>query len=100
MTNELKAVLEKIDGEFKEYFKDDSDVKTIFVAGSMAHDDYQDRADNDYDIRVISEGVTKEKLEKFENFLRDLSKYPKDSCYFVKILDFFIEMPMQICRFR
>ena len=74
MTNELKAVLERIGGEFKEYFKDDSDIKTIFVAGSMAHDDYQDRIDNDYDIRAISDKVTREQLIKFEEFLENLSK--------------------------
>ena len=74
MTNELKAVLERIDGEFKEYFKDDSDIKTIFVAGSMAHDDYLDRIDNDYDIRAISDKVTREQLIKFEEFLENLSK--------------------------
>ena len=74
MTNELKAVLERIDGEFKEYFKDDSDIKTIFVAGSMAHDDYLDRIDNDYDIRAISDKVSREKLIKFEEFLENLSK--------------------------
>ena len=74
MTNELKEVVRKIDLEFKEYFKDDLSIKTIFVAGSMAKDDYEDRQDNDYDIRVISDNVTKEQLIKFEKFLTELSK--------------------------
>lgn len=74
MTKELKEVIQKIDMEFKEYFKNDPDVKTIFVAGSMAHDDYQDRVDNDYDIRAISDEVSKEQLLKFEEFLTHLSK--------------------------
>ena len=74
MTNELKEVVEKIDVEFKEYFKDDPSVRTIFVAGSMAKPDYEDREDNDYDIRVISDHVSKEQLLKFENFLENLSQ--------------------------
>ena len=74
MTNELKEVVEKIDVEFKEYFKNDHSVRTIFVAGSMAKPDYEDREDNDYDIRVISDHVSKEQLLKFENFLENLSQ--------------------------
>lgn len=73
MTKELKEVLEKIDLAFINHFKDDKEVKTIFVAGSMAHDDYIDRQDNDYDIRVISNKVTKEQIVNFEQFLQDLS---------------------------
>ena len=52
MTQELKNVISKIDVAFKEYFKEDPEIKTIFVAGSMAHDDYQDRIDNDYDMLI------------------------------------------------
>lgn len=74
MTNELKVLLERIDYEFVNYFGEDKSVKTIFVAGSMAHDDYEDRIDNDYDIRVISDVVTKEKIQDFENFLKEISK--------------------------
>lgn len=74
MTNELKEVIGKIDEEFKNYFKNDSSVRTIFVAGSMAHDDYQDRMDNDYDIRVIADHVNVNQLVKFEEFLKDISK--------------------------
>lgn len=74
MTDELKEVVRKIDLEFKQYFKDDPSIRTIFVAGSMAHDDYEDRQDNDYDIRAISDNVSKEQLIKFESFLKILSK--------------------------
>jgi len=73
MTNELKEVVEKIDVEFKDYFKYDSSIKTIFVAGSMAKPDYQDRKDNDYDIRAIADTVTREQVIKFEEFLKQLS---------------------------
>lgn len=73
MTNELKAVIHKIDLEFQEYFKDDPEIKTIFVAGSMAYDDYEDRRDNDYDIRAISNHVTRDQIVKFEEFLKHLS---------------------------
>ena len=74
MTQELKNVISKIDVAFKEYFKDDPEIKTIFVAGSMAHDDYQDRIDNDYDIRAISNRVTREQIVNFEKFLKYLSE--------------------------
>ena len=74
MTNELKAVTKKIDVAFTLYFMNKKDVETIFVVGSMAHDDYQDRLDNDYDIRVISKKVTKGDIEDFEHFLGVLSE--------------------------
>lgn len=74
MQKDLTEVTYQIDKEFINFFQDDVSVKTIFVAGSMAHDDYQDRQDNDYDIRVISSKVTKEKLIQFEKFLQELSK--------------------------
>lgn len=73
MTNELKEVISKIDKAFVDYFSDDSSIKTIFVAGSMAHDDYIDRQDNDYDIRAISSHVTREQIINFEKFLENLS---------------------------
>lgn len=74
MTNELKEVVRKIDLEFKEYFKNDKEIKTIFVVGSMAKFNYEDRQDNDYDIRVISDHVSREQLLNFENFLKNLSE--------------------------
>ena len=74
MTNELKAVTKKIDVAFTLYFMNKKDVETIFVVGSMAHDDYQDRLDNDYDIRVISKKVMKEDIQDFEHFLSVLSQ--------------------------
>ncbi len=74
MTNELKAVTKKIDVAFTLYFMNKKEAETIFVVGSMAHDDYQDRLDNDYDIRVISKKVTKEDIKDFEHFLGVLSE--------------------------
>lgn len=73
MTTELKKIIKEIDSSFYEYFKNDPNIKTIFVVGSMALDDYVDRKDNDYDIRAISEHVTKEQIVKFEEFLECLS---------------------------
>ena len=73
MTNELKGITKQIDKEFIKYFINDADMETIFVVGSMAHDDYIDRMDNDYDIRVIASDVNREKIINFENFLDDLS---------------------------
>lgn len=74
MTNELKAIIKKIDVAFTLYFGSNKDVETVFVVGSMAQDDYQDRFANDYDIRVISNKVTKEDIENFHYFLGQLSK--------------------------
>ncbi|MBR3660403.1 MAG: hypothetical protein IKN63_00675 [Bacilli bacterium] len=74
MTNELKKLTKKIDKEFIEYFLSDVEVETIFVAGSMAYDDYQDREDNDYDIRVIAKEVNRDKIINFEKFLEELSR--------------------------
>ena len=73
MTNELKSITKQIDKEFIEYFKNDSEMETIFVVGSMAHDDYNDRIDNDYDIRVICNNVNSYKINNFEKFLNNLS---------------------------
>ena len=73
MTNELKKITKQIDKEFIKYFLPDADVETIFVVGSMAHDDYQDREDNDYDIRVIAHDVNRDKIINFEKFLEELS---------------------------
>lgn len=73
MTNELKEVINKIDVAFKEYFKDDEEVKTIFAVGSMVNANYVDRQDNDYDIRVISSHVSREQILNFESFLQELS---------------------------
>ncbi len=74
MTNELKSITKRIDNEFLKYFLSDMDMETIFVVGSMAKDDYQDRMDNDYDIRVICNEVNSKKLLNFEKFLKELSK--------------------------
>ena len=74
MTNEIKLITKKIDKEFINYFFSDLDVETIFVVGSMAKDDYSDRMDNDYDIRVIATDVNRDKIINFENFLEKLSK--------------------------
>ena len=59
MTDELKAITKKIDVAFTLYFMSKKEVETIFVVGSMARDDYQDRFANDYDIRVISKMISK-----------------------------------------
>lgn len=74
MTNELKKVTKQIDKEFIKYFINDTDMETIFVVGSMAHDDYIDRMDNDYDIRVIASDISRDKIINFEKFLDNLSK--------------------------
>lgn len=74
MTNELKEITKRIDEEFKKYFISDADMETIFVVGSMAKEDYQDRIDNDYDIRVICKEVNSEKIVNFEKFLEKLCK--------------------------
>ncbi|MBQ8892353.1 MAG: hypothetical protein IJ068_05800 [Bacilli bacterium] len=74
MTNELKKLTRQIDREFIKYFLSDADMETIFVVGSMAHNDYLDRMDNDYDIRVITSDVNRDKIINFEKFLENLSK--------------------------
>ena len=74
MTNELKKITKQIDKEFTKYFINDVDMETICVVGSMAHDDYVDRMDNDYDIRVIANDVNRDKIINFEKFLDNLSK--------------------------
>ena len=74
MTNELKKITKQIDREFINYFISDADMETIFVVGSMAHNDYLDRMDNDYDIRVITKEVNREKIINFEKFLENLSE--------------------------
>lgn len=71
---DIKEIAKIVDSEFKNYFKDDEDIKSIFVAGSMAFDDYKERADNDYDIRAVSTKVTAKQLQDFEKFLAELSK--------------------------
>ena len=70
----IKEIAKKVDDEFKRYFKEDSSIKSIFVAGSMAFDDYIERTDNDYDIRVVSTKVTAKQLQGFERFLVELSQ--------------------------
>lgn len=70
----IKEIAERVDYEFKEYFKNDESIKSIFVAGSMAFDDYKERADNDYDIRAVSTKVTAKQLQNFETFLAQLSQ--------------------------
>ena len=74
MTNELKKITKQIDKEFIKYFLPETDMETIFVVGSMAHDDYIDREDNDYDIRVIFKEINREQIIDFERFLKQLSE--------------------------
>ena len=74
MTNEMKSILKKIDVAFTLYFLNNKEVESIFVVGDMAKDDYHDQKNNDYDIKIISNKVTKEDLENFEHFLSILSK--------------------------
>lgn len=74
MTNELKKITKQIDKEFIKYLLPETDMETIFVVGSMAHDDYVDREDNDYDIRVIFKEVNREQIIDFERFLKQLSE--------------------------
>ena len=70
----MKEIAKQVDDEFKRYFKEDSSIKSIFVAGSMAFDDYIERTDNDYDIRAVSTKVTAKQLQDFERFLAELSQ--------------------------
>lgn len=70
----IKEIARAVDNEFKRYFKNDESIKSIFVAGSMAFDDYIERADNDYDIRAVSTKVTPRQLQDFENFLIGLTQ--------------------------
>lgn len=70
----IKEIAKTVDKEFKKYFSEDKSIKSIFVAGSMAFDDYKERADNDYDIRAVSTKVTAKQLQGFEKFLADLSQ--------------------------
>lgn len=74
MTNELRKITKSIDNEFIKYFLPDADMETIFVVGSMAKEDYQDRMDNDYDIRIICKEVNPQKIKNFEKFLENLCK--------------------------
>ena len=71
---EIKKIASIVDNEFRRYFKDDVKIKSIFVVGSMAFDDYQERADNDYDIRAVSTKVTSKQIRDFEKFLAKLSR--------------------------
>ena len=71
---EIKKIAKIVDEEFKKYFKNDKTIKSIFVVGSMTFDDYQERADNDYDIRAVSTKVTARQIQDFEKFLSKLSK--------------------------
>lgn len=71
---DIQEIANKVDIEFKKYFENDKDIKSIFVVGSMAFHDYQERADNDYDIRAVSKKVTAKQLQNFEKFLVKLSK--------------------------
>ena len=71
---EIKKIASIVDNEFRRYFKDDEKIKSIFVVGSMAFDDYQERADNDYDIRAVSTKVTSKQIRDFEKFLAKLSR--------------------------
>lgn len=64
----IKEIARTVDSEFVKYFRDDNSIKSIFVAGSMAFDDYKERKDNDYDIRAVSTKVTAKQLTDFENF--------------------------------
>lgn len=70
----IRDIARQVDEAFIEYFKDDESIKSIFVAGSMAWDDYIERADNDYDIRAVSTNVTAKQISDFEAFLADLSQ--------------------------
>ncbi len=70
----IKEISKIVDNEFKNYFAQDKNIKSIFVAGSMAFDDYKERADNDYDIRAVSTKVSAKQLQDFEQFLAELSE--------------------------
>ena len=70
----IKEIARTVDSEFVKYFRDDNSIKSIFVAGSMAFDDYKERKDNDYDIRAISTKVTAKQLTDFEKFLSQLAQ--------------------------
>ncbi len=73
-----KGILEiakRVDERFKEYFKNDERIKSIFVVGSMADlDKYEEKKDNDYDIRAVASEVNKELIDGFNNFLQTLSE--------------------------
>lgn len=70
----IRKIARQVDEAFKEYFKDDESIKSIFVAGSMAWDDYREKTDNDYDIRAVSTNVTAKQIRDFEAFLAELSQ--------------------------
>ena len=72
MSEDLKKITKRIDEEFIRYFLHDNEIETIFVVGSMAKYDYEDRQDNDYDIRVISQMVDSKRIINFEKFLQKL----------------------------
>ena len=97
MTMELKKITKRIDAEFLKYFYRDLDMETIFVVGSMANDDYQDRMGNDYDIRIICKKVNPNKINNFEQYVEALCKRISNENLFVtcSTLDGPINYPIQ-----
>ncbi len=73
--NLIRNLANIVDTRFKQYFKDDERVKTIFVVGSMANmEKYNQKKDNDYDIRAVSDVIDRDLIINFNNFLEELSE--------------------------
>lgn len=52
--------------EFISIFKDDTNVDSIFLVGSMCNNNYELKSTNDFDIRIISKNVNLELLNSIE----------------------------------
>ncbi len=73
--NLIFDITKKVDKEFEERFKENSNIKSIFVVGSMADmNKYIGKKDNDYDIRIVAKKVNNQVVDEFREFLEETSK--------------------------
>lgn len=69
----MLGVTGKIDARFKERYKNDSNVISVFVVGAMSDHRYEVSRNNDYYISILVKKVTPDLVDDFENMVKCLS---------------------------
>lgn len=69
----MLGVTRQIDARFKERYKNDSNVISVFVVGAMSDHRYEVARNNDYYINVLVKKVTPDLADEFENMVKCLS---------------------------
>lgn len=74
----LSEIVEEIERLFEDKYANDTNVISAFVIGSMASNTYVEKSNNDYDIRIVVNKVTRKFLLEFEQFLKQLCMLSND----------------------